>query len=88
MTELSETETTFRLIDISDPTNVGRTAASAQLAKLVPGDLNRENRRLGMERTDWVEHYGKPKIARTVLVDAERRVGQWEIGPDIVLRPI
>ena len=83
MTDLSETEITFRLIDLADPSNAGRTAATIQLAKLVPGDLIRDGRRLGIERTDWVEHYGKPKIARSVLIDAESKPGEWEVGvPD------
>lgn len=79
---MTDTETTFRLVDLADRNNVGQTALSAQLAKLVPGDLIHENRRLGMERTDWVENFGKPKAVRTVLIDAESAPGEWKIGVD------
>jgi hypothetical protein len=79
---LSETDTTYRLVDLNNPNNVGRTAATPELAKLVPGDLNREGRRLGIERTDWVEHNGKPKISRTVLIEVEGVPGEWVIGVD------
>jgi hypothetical protein len=79
--EMTDTETTFRLVDLEDRSNTGQTALTAQLAKLVPGDLTRRGTtRLGMERTDWVDHFGKPKIVRTVLVDAESESGEWKIG--------
>ena len=72
---------TYRLVLLSDPQVVGRTAASQELAKLVPGDLvNHRDQRLGLERTDWVDDYGKPKVRRSVIVEAEPLPGQWEIG--------
>jgi hypothetical protein len=73
-------ETTFRLVALGDRNNVGQTAATPELARLVPGDLQRSEKRLGIERTDWVEHFDKLKIHRTVLVDAEETPGQWVIG--------
>jgi hypothetical protein len=79
---MEEMDTTFRLIDISDRDNCGQTAASPDLALLVPGNLQREGKRLGMERTDWAEHFGKPKVVRTILIAAESRPGEWEIGPE------
>jgi hypothetical protein len=78
---------TFRLVDLSDRNNVGQTALTADLAKLVPGDLIRENRRLGMERTDWADHFGKPKAVRTVLTDAESSSGEWTIGAESPSKP-
>jgi hypothetical protein len=56
----------------------GMTASdiTPELAKLVPGNLERGSHRLGMERTDWGEHYGKPKAVRTVLIDAESTAGE------------
>ena len=75
-------DTTYRLIAVGDNTNVGQTAATPELAKLVPGNLYREGKRLGIERTEWTEHFEKPKIARTILIEAESRSGEWKIGPD------
>jgi hypothetical protein len=77
---MSNTEATYRLIVLGDRNNVGQTALTPELARLVPGDLVRGNQRLGMERTDWVDHFGKPKVARTVLVDAESAPAEWTIG--------
>lgn len=77
---MSDVETTFRLVALGERDNVGQTALTSGLAKLVPGDLVRGNNRLGMERTDWVDHFGKPKPARTVLIDAESAPGEWTIG--------
>jgi len=80
VTHMSDIDTTYRLIVLGDRNNVGQTALTPELAKLVPGDLFRENCRLGMERTDWADHLGKPKIVRTVLIDAESAPGEWAIG--------
>ena len=79
------TDTTYRLISLNgDRTNVGQTALTPELAKFVPGDLNRANQRLGMERTDWADHFDKPKIIRSVLVEAESIPGEWIIGADVI----
>lgn len=67
---------TFRLIVLEDPSMVGRTAASADLAKLSLNDMPR-SQRLGLERTDWAENFGKPKPVRTVLIEAEAQPGDW-----------
>lgn len=79
---MSDTDTTYRLVVLDDPHTVGRTAVSPELAKLVPGDIRIRGRegRLGMERTDWVEDYGKMKINRSVLIEAEDHPGEWSIG--------
>jgi len=82
VTYMSDIETTYRLIVLGDRNNVGQTALTSELAKLAPGDLVRGNGRLGMERTDWADHFGKPKIVRTVLIDAESARGEWTIGTD------
>ena len=82
-TQMSDIETTYRLIALSDRNNAGQTALTPDLAKLVPGDLVRTNQRLGIERTDWTDHFGKPKIVRTVLIDAEATPEEWTIGVDM-----
>ncbi len=73
-------DTTYRLIVLGDRENCGETAASPDLAKLVPGNLNRANQRLGMERTDWADHFGKMRVHRSILVEAETQPGEWTIG--------
>lgn len=80
---MEELTPTYRLVLLSSPDIVGRTAASPDLAKLVPGDLGTmqyRGERLGIERTDWVDHFGKPKVQRSVLIEAEDRPGQWTLG--------
>jgi hypothetical protein len=74
-------ETTFRVVDLRDPRVVGRTAATVDLAKLAAGHLDRSER-LGVEQTDWEENFGKMKVHRTILIDAEDRPGQWVLGTD------
>jgi hypothetical protein len=75
-------DTTYRLVALGDPTNVGHTALTPELAMLVPGNLHRGDNRLGIERTDWVYDFGKPKVHRTILIEAEPFSGEWKIGPD------
>ncbi|MGH6975457.1 MAG: hypothetical protein ACREED_00365 [Stellaceae bacterium] len=79
---MSETDTTYRLVVLGNPDMVGRTAASPELAKLVPGDIPTRGRteRLGMERTEWVQHFEKMKVNRSILVTAESRPNEWTIG--------
>ena len=72
-------DTTYRVIAIEDREIVGQTAATPELAKLVAPDTDRTRFRFGLERTDWGEHYGKPRAIRTVLIDAENRPGEWEL---------
>ena len=72
-------DTTYRVISIADNSVAGRTAATAELAKLAAGGLDR-TRRLGVERTEWAEHFGKPKAHRTVLLEAESRPDEWLLG--------
>ena len=71
--------TTYRLVSLLDRTQVGQTAASPELAKLVPSDLSRDER-LGIEQTDWVEHFDKLKVQRSILIDAEGKPGEWKLG--------
>lgn len=75
-----ENDVTYRVFILEDPNCFGRTAASPELAKLVAGDLPRDFR-LGMERTDWKDNSGKPRVHRSVVVDAEARPGEWTLGP-------
>ena len=72
-------KTTYRLVSLVDRSQVGQTAATPELAKLVPADLDR-SQRLGIEQTDWVEHFDKLKVHRSILVDAEDSPGQWALG--------
>ena len=47
-------DTTYRLIALNDRNNYGQTAATPELAKLVPGDLNRSNQRWALSaRIGW-----------------------------------
>jgi hypothetical protein len=74
-------DVTYRLVVIDKPGITGRTAASPKLAKLVAGNLAQfRDRRLGLEQTDWGEHFGKPRVIRTVLIDAEIQPGEWTLG--------
>ena len=73
-------DSTFRLVVLGNREITGQTAASPELAKLVPPDVDRSEYRLGMERTDWGENYGKPRAIRTVLIEAEPAPGVWEVG--------
>ncbi len=72
-------ETTFRLILLGDRTRTGQTAATPELARLVPGDLDRSER-LGIEQTDWADQFGKMKAQRSILIEAEDHPGQWRLG--------
>jgi len=86
--------TTYRLVVIGDSGMyaTGKTAATPELARLVPGSLLRqrygEMRLLGIERTEWTmgptpsggRAAPEPQPSRTVLIDAETTPGQWEIG--------
>jgi hypothetical protein len=70
---------TYRLVELGGKGRKGGTALSSNLAKLVPGDLDRSER-LGMERTEWEDYFGKKRPHRTVLIEAERRPGEWVLG--------
>lgn len=88
------TDVTFRLIALDPQCGiVGQTALTSDLARLVPGGLNdskvREKYRLGIERTDWQTEprrgfgsAGGLRPVRSVLIDAESRLGEWMIGAD------
>lgn len=75
-------ETTYRLVSLENKGVVGHTAASPELAKLVPGEIQEGEERLGIERTDWIEQFDKMKIHRSILIDAESKAGDWKIGPN------
>lgn len=72
-------ETTYRLVLLRDRSEAGQTAATPVLAKLVPGDLPRHER-LGLEQTDWSENFGKLKVHRSILIEAENSPGEWQLG--------
>ena len=76
-------EKTYRLIALGEQGYSGKTAASPELAKLVPGDvadLDREDERLGIELTEWTDNFGKMQVNRKILIDAEKKPGEWKIG--------
>jgi hypothetical protein len=72
-------DTTYRCINLVDPSEVGQTAATPELARLVAGYLSRTCR-IGLERTDWTDHLGKMKANRSVIVEAENHPGEWTLG--------
>lgn len=72
-------DTTYRCIDLVDPSEVGQTAASPDLARMVAGHLQR-NHRIALERTDWTDNFGKMKVNRSVIVEAENHPGEWKLG--------
>jgi hypothetical protein len=77
-----EVTTTFRLVELGDPQNVGQTALTEDLARLATGHLLRlKGTLLSMERTDWVEKNGKMVPGRTVVVAAETEPHEWVTGP-------
>jgi hypothetical protein len=75
-----EYETTYRLVGLIDG-EFGRTAATPEMAKLAPGQLNRAQR-LGLERTEWVEQNFRPRANRSILIETEERPGEWTLGTD------
>ncbi|TAN48338.1 MAG: hypothetical protein EPN26_12650 [Rhodospirillales bacterium] len=75
-----EVTTTYRIVVLGDREIVGQTAATPELAKLVPPDVNRNNYRLGMELTEWADHYGKMRVQRTILIEAESQPNEWMLG--------
>jgi hypothetical protein len=77
---MDEIDTTYRLIDLANPNNVGQMAASPKLAKLVPGLLDRSNKRLGIERTEWISKFGKLEPQRSTVVAVEDAPDEWVIG--------
>jgi hypothetical protein len=76
-----EIETTYRVIDLSDKNNVGQTAATPELAKLAAGGVGRvPTSRFAIEMTDWADDWGKPKIRRSVITEAEAPNQPWKLG--------
>ena len=72
-------DVTFRVVNLVDRDEVGQTGATPEIAKLTASSLSRACR-LGLERTDWIEHFGKMKVHRSVIVEVESRPGEWELG--------
>lgn len=74
-------KTTYRLIVLGEPNNVGQTAATPEFAMLAPGDLDRSSSsRLAIEQTDWTEKFDKLVVNRSVIIDVEPSPGKWTIG--------
>ena len=74
-------DSTYRVVVLGGDRDItGQTADTPELAKLVPPDVDRSKFRLGVERTDWDEHFGKPRAVRTVLIEAETKPNEWKVG--------
>ncbi len=71
-------ETTYRVGSLNNPHNVGKTAARIDLAKWAARDLDRSEC-LVLERTVWDEKDHKLKPIFTVIDDAERQPGEWDL---------
>jgi hypothetical protein len=71
-------EITYRVGSPNDPQNVGKTAATPELAKWAAQHLDRSEC-LVLERTVWEERDYKLKPIFTVIDDAERRPGEWDL---------
>ncbi|MGX1099777.1 hypothetical protein [Amorphus sp. MBR-141] len=72
-------EVTFRVVDFADRHNVGRTAASEDLALSAAGNVQRNpNSRFAVERSEWDE--ANLKVRRSEIVEAESLSKPWEIG--------
>jgi hypothetical protein len=72
-------DTTYRCVNLANDHEVGKTAATPELAKLVAQYIDRSSR-IGMEQTDWIDHFDKKKVHRSILIDAEKKPGEWELG--------
>jgi hypothetical protein len=72
-------DVTYRVVNLLDRDEVGQTAATPEIARLTAAGLNRVCR-LGLERTDWTEHFGKLKVHRSVVVEVENQPGEWDLG--------
>jgi hypothetical protein len=74
-------ETTYRLVLLDNTEITGRTAATEELAKLVPGELaHHREKRLGIEMTEWAPHFEKMRPVRSVLINVETTPNEWTLG--------
>ena len=69
---------TYRAGWLNDPHNVGKTAATPELAKWAARHLDRSEC-LVLERTIWDERDHKLKPILTVIDEAERYPGEWDL---------
>jgi hypothetical protein len=72
-------ETTYRVGTLNDHVNVGKTAATPELAKWAARNLDRTEC-LVLERTVWEERDYKLKPVFTVIDDAEHCAGEWDLA--------
>lgn len=74
-------DTTYRLISLTEEGNCGQTGATAEIARLLSGNITRfTSTRLAIERTDWSNATGKLKPVRSVVIEVEDQPGQWTLG--------
>lgn len=69
-------KTTYRLVAPSAPTVFGPTARTPELAMLGLQSIDRDWP-LALEQTDWVEKFDKWVVNRTIILEAEKRAGEW-----------
>ncbi|MER8517971.1 hypothetical protein NKH34_13735 [Mesorhizobium sp. M1148] len=74
-----DTNVTYRVGSVNDPTNVGKSAINRELAMFAAGHLRRDEC-LVLEKTQWEEKYDKMRPAWTVILDAEHEPGEWDLG--------
>ena len=70
---------TYRVGSVDDPTNVGKSARTPELAKFAARNLIRIDC-LVLEKTLWEEKFDKLRPAFTVIMDAEHEPGEWKLG--------
>lgn len=72
-------EVTFRVVDFAHRQNVGRKAASEDLALAAAGNVQRNpNSRFAVERSEWDD--ANLKVRRSEIVAAESLSKPWKIG--------
>lgn len=72
---------TYRVVNLNDRNRYGPTAISPELAKRGLGGVDLGSP-LGLERTEWIAMPDRMKAHRTILIEAERKPGDWT-GLDI-----
>jgi hypothetical protein len=71
--------TTYRVIVLGDHNlnNVGKEAATPDMAKMACDNVDRENHRLAIEQLDWYYDFNKKIIQSAFIIDVEDTPGSW-----------
>jgi hypothetical protein len=83
---MTEDSVTYRVGSLNDSSNVGKSAATRELAMFAAGHLHRDDC-LVLEKTTWEEKFGRLRPAWTVIEAAERRPGEWKLGAEAFQEP-